>query len=194
MEILPVTPDRWDDLAELFTRAGPRGGTPATAGCWCMWWRRRTGDAAANRQAMEQLVRQGREPGLLAYQDGQPVGWVSLGPRDGFGQLQRSRIYRPVDQDPAVWCIVCFYVPPGWKRRGVSRALLEAALEHAVSRGAEAVEAYASEPPDYMGVRTSLEALGFRPLRPAGKRTLMRWLPPGGPARGSSPEPQRERS
>jgi hypothetical protein len=38
MEIHPVTPERWPDLADLFTRPGPRGGTPMTAGCWCMWW------------------------------------------------------------------------------------------------------------------------------------------------------------
>jgi len=37
MEIEPVTPERWDDFADLFTRKGPRGGTPMPAGCWCMW-------------------------------------------------------------------------------------------------------------------------------------------------------------
>lgn len=57
VDVQVVTPDRWWDLAELFQRPGPRGGTPITAGCWCMWWRQRTGDARLNRQAMEGLVR-----------------------------------------------------------------------------------------------------------------------------------------
>ena len=40
---------------------------------------------------METLVREGREPGLLAYESGLPVGWVSVGRREEYGQLVRSR-------------------------------------------------------------------------------------------------------
>jgi GNAT superfamily N-acetyltransferase len=173
-EVQPVTADRWDDLADLFERRGPRGGTPITHGCWCMWWRQRTGNWERNRQAMERLVREGHEPSLLAYESGAPVRWVSIGPREEFGQLVRSRTYRPIDEQADVFSIVCFYVYPTAKRHGIATALLEAALEYARGRGATAVEAYPLEKPDYMGSRSSFERLGFEAVRQAGKRTVMR--------------------
>ena len=175
MQIAPVTPDRWNDLEDLFERKGPRGGTPMPAGCWCMWWRQRTGNPERNKQAMEELVREGHEPGVLAYESGVPVGWVSVGPREDFGQLVRSRTYGPVADEPGVWSIVCFYVAPGWKRRGVAAALLEAAVEHAARRGAAAVEAYPHERGDYMGTPDAFARMGFAPVRSAGKRTVMRY-------------------
>ncbi len=175
MEIAPVTPDRWDDLIELFQRKGPRGGTPIPDNCWCMWWRQRTGNRGRNKHAMRGLVREGREPGLLAYEDGSPVGWVSVGPREEFGQLMRSRTYGPRDEDSEIFSIVCFYIDPRARRRGVTAALLEAAVEYALRHGARAVEAYGSEAPDYMGTRKLFEAAGFRAQRAAGKRTVMRY-------------------
>jgi GNAT superfamily N-acetyltransferase len=184
MEIAPVTPDRWDDLADLFARKGPRGGTPMTAGCWCMFWRQRTGDPAKNRRAMRAIVREGREPGLLAYGEGRAVGWVSVAPREEYGQLVRSRNYGPQDDDEeqGVWSIVCFYVDPRAKKQGVATALLEAAVEHAFARGASAVEAYPHDHGDYMGVPEAYERLDFEPVRRSGKRTIVRLK---GPTRAS---------
>ncbi len=154
-----------------------------TAGCWCMWWRRRTGDSAKNKRAMHGLVRDGREPGLLAYADGTPVGWVSVAPREELGQLVRSRNYGPKSEEQGVWSIVCFYVDPRAKKQGVASALVEAAVEHALARGASVVEAYPHEQGDYMGVPEAYERLGFEPVRRAGKRTIVRLT---GPKRASA--------
>ena len=173
-DVGPATSERWSDLADLFERKGPRGGSPMPAGCWCMWWRQRAGDPARNREAMAKLVADGREPGLLAYEGGRAVGWVSVAPRTDFGQLVRSRSYGPTDDDPDVWSIVCFYVDPRAKRRGVSKALLRAAVDHALRRGATAVEAYPHERGDYMGSPAMFEAAGFAVTRTAGKRVVMR--------------------
>ena len=144
--------------------------------CWCMWWRQRTGDAKRNKQAMEALVHKRREPGLLAYEAHRPVGWVSVGPREEFGQLVRSRSYGPRgdETEPGVWSIVCFYVDPRAKRRGVGGALLDAAVERARTRGASAVEAYPHERGDYMGTLRAFERRGFTPVRSAGKRVVVR--------------------
>ena len=161
LQVAAVTPERWTDLADLFERKGPRGGSPMPAGCWCMWWRQRTGAAERNREAMRALVADGREPGLLAYEDGRAVGWASVAPREEFGQLVRSRQYGPNDGESGVWSIVCFYVDPRAKRRGVAKALLRAAVEHAAARGASAVEGYPHERGDYMGSPAMFEAAGF---------------------------------
>ena len=169
-----VTPDRWDDFADLFTRPGPRGGTPIPAGCWCMWWRRRTGNPDRNREAMKALVRDGREPGLLAYEGGSAVGWVAIAPREDFEVLVRSRKYGPTDSDKRVYAVTCFYVDPRAKRRGVARALLGAAVDHARKRGARAVESYPHERGDYMGSPAMFAAAGFEPVRTTSVRTIMR--------------------
>jgi hypothetical protein len=74
LEIVPLTPDRWDDLATLFDRPGdPKG-------CWCMFHRVRGRQfeqqwGKGNRDAFRKVVTDGPPPGLLAYRDGRPVGW-----------------------------------------------------------------------------------------------------------------------
>lgn len=178
MKIKPVTPDRWPDLADLFERKGPRGGTPMAAGCWCMWWRKRTGDPAQNKRNMRSIVREEREPGLLAYEDGVPVGGVSVAPREEYGHLVRSRVYGPKEEEEGVWSIVCFYVDPRAKKKGVATALLEAAVKHAFSRGAAAVEAYPHQKGDYMGASEAFEQLGFEPVRTASPRVIVRRAKP----------------
>src|SRR5215212_11340494 len=110
IEVVPLTPERWNDVADLFGE----GGDPKT--CWCMYWRVCSRDwsfasAAESRDGFRDLVDQRRDPapGLLAYEGGRAVGWVSLGPRDGYRRLVNSRV-RPALDDLPVWSIVCFVV------------------------------------------------------------------------------------
>jgi GNAT superfamily N-acetyltransferase len=181
LEVAPVTAERWDDLCELFERRGPRGGrrnTPAY-GCWCMYWRDRSlPHGEPKKRALAALVRARREPGLLAYEAGTPVGWVSLGLREDFPHILRSPQYRPRDDGGggAVWSVVCFVVDRYSQRQGVATALLDAAVEHAFAHGASSLEAYphAGDPRDYMGNVQLFERAGFAPVRLAGKRAIMR--------------------
>ena len=179
LRVLPVTPDRWGDMCTLFEQRGPRGGhrnVPAY-GCWCMFWRDRSLEhGEPKKRAMAKLVRAGREPGLLAYDGDEPVGWVSLGPREDFPPLLRSPQYRPRDDDAGIWSIVCFVIDRESRRRGLAHELVDAAVAHASARGATGVEAYAhvSNSEDYMGHVTLLEQHGFVPVREAAKRTIMR--------------------
>jgi GNAT superfamily N-acetyltransferase len=80
-------------------------------------------------------------PGTVAFDGDRAVGWVSLGPRTDFERIVRSRVIPRVDDRP-VWSIVCFAVSESGRRRGVTRALLDAAIDHARQRGADALEAY----------------------------------------------------
>jgi GNAT superfamily N-acetyltransferase len=179
LDVHPVTPDRWDDMVALFTCRGPRGGhrnSPA-ATCWCMYWRQRSnGNVALNRRRMNAIVRAGREPGLLAYADGVPIGWISVAPRKEFHVLLRSPQYRPRDEDEGVWSIVCFTIDRPERRRGVAAALLDAAVDHAFARGATAVEAYphVTSADDYMGSVPLYEQAGFVRVSNANKRAVYR--------------------
>ena len=143
-EIFSVTPERWSDLERLF---GPRG---ACAGCWCMYWRlpsaqweRMRGEEA--REQLRALVSTGARPGLLAYHGDVPVGWIAIAPREDYSRLERSRILKPVDDQP-VWSTPCFFVARAHRRSGLTVRLLQAAVAYAAQHGARIVEGYPVEP------------------------------------------------
>ncbi|HEU4724880.1 MAG TPA: GNAT family N-acetyltransferase [Candidatus Eisenbacteria bacterium] len=182
IEVHPVTPDRWDDLEALF---GPRG---ACAGCWCMFFRLpraafSKGKGAGNRRALRALVKKGEEPGLLAYADGAPVGWCSYAPREYFPALERSRVLAPVDDKP-VWSVTCFFIARGWRRKGVTVALLRAAAARAAERGARMLEGYPIDPKKgtqavdtfaWTGIAGGFEKAGFKEAaRRSATRPIMR--------------------
>jgi GNAT superfamily N-acetyltransferase len=146
-DIRPVTADRWEELAAFF---GPSGGF---SHCWCTWWRQTSAEfgsgeaeqGAGNRSLMHEIVESGAEPGLLAYRDGKPVGWVSIAPRLQYGRLLRSRRIGPAPEeagDESVWSIVCFWIPRAERGKGVAGDLLKGAIQHARDRGARHLEAY----------------------------------------------------
>ena len=141
LEIHPLTRDRWDDLVTVFDRPGD------AKGCWCMFYRVRSRDfdrlwGKGARAAFREVVADGPPPGLLAYRDGRPVGWCAVAPRDAYRRVLNSRVLKPVDQDPGVWSIVCFYVVRGERGGGLAAALLKAAVAYAAEQGAAAVEGY----------------------------------------------------
>ena len=145
IDVRPLTRERWADLVELFERPG----ASIARGCYCMYYRR-SGEhvpprgitrSQANKRDLEALVDRGVVPGLLAYDDGRPVGWVSLGPREDYAKLARSLVMKPVDDKP-VWSIVCFFVDAKARHRGIAEALLAGALAWARENGVELLEAY----------------------------------------------------
>ncbi len=166
LAIHPLTPARWPDFEKLFGRNG------ACAGCWCLWWlltrkqwTAQKGDG--NRQAMHALVEANRRPGLIAYADGQPVGWCAVAPRKHYVRLESSRVLQPVDDQP-VWSITCFFVAREYRRRGLTVALLKAAADFAKKNGATILEGYPTEPgkdqPDafvYTGLASAFRKAGF---------------------------------
>jgi GNAT superfamily N-acetyltransferase len=181
LEIHPVTRERWPHLVELFERPGPRGSWPRTSACYCMFWRSAPADYDAafrrralesvsggpNKQAMSRLVREDTVPGLLAYRQGQAVGWVGVAPRAELVRLESSAGLRSEDEpaDERAWSISCFYVHRSDWRSGVGAALLEAAVARADDHGATEAEGYpvkAGSIDPYTGYDTMFEAAGFR--------------------------------
>jgi GNAT superfamily N-acetyltransferase len=135
----PLTPDLWPALVDLFGESGP------VSRCWCMYgrigsaYRRRPREQ--NRDDLHAVVLQGPPPGLIAYAGDLAVGWCQLTPRDAVPALDREWRLKRVDDLP-VWSLSCLYVRKGWRRRGVTAALIAAAMRAAKLAGAPALEAY----------------------------------------------------
>ncbi len=181
LEFHPLTPDRWQDVERLF---GERG---ASGGCWCMWWKLRRSiyektKGSGNKKAFKQNVASGQTPGILAYRNGEPVGWCAVEPRESYPVLGNSRILAPVDTQP-VWSVVCFFIAKPLRHKGMTVELLKAAVRFARNQGAKIVEGYPVDPkagtmPDaflYHGLATAFRKAGFKEaVRRSETRPVMR--------------------
>jgi GNAT superfamily N-acetyltransferase len=190
LRIEPLTPERWDDLVDLFARPG----LSVARGCYCMFYRR-TGQnrppagmtySEANKRALKSLVDRRVVPGLLGYENGRAIGWISLGPRDDYARLRRSPVMKPVDDKP-VWSIICFVVDPKARRRGVARKMLDGAMAWARKQGATLLESYpcdkgknARDDSMWFGAKSMFDRAGFvevarrKPARPVMRKSLKR--------------------
>jgi GNAT superfamily N-acetyltransferase len=183
-QFYPATPERWSDLENVFGKNG------ANAGCWCMFWRleramfKKT-KGEGNRQILKQIVETDEQPGILAYDGKQAVGWCGIAPREKLIALENSRILKRVDDQP-VWSITCFFVTKEARGQGVMESLIKAAVEHAKSNGAQIVEAYPIDMQSpkllgqtfnsysgYMGVASAFRALGFEQVGQASETQLI---------------------
>jgi GNAT superfamily N-acetyltransferase len=133
-----------------------------------------------NKAAFREIVKRGPPPGLVAFDGDIAVGWCQLTPRDALPWLDRARRLKRVDQLP-VWSLSCFYVRIGYRRQGVTSALVSAALRVAKLAGAAAVEAYpldADKTPSasWTGYATTFERAGFKVVaRHVPARPIMRY-------------------
>jgi acetyltransferase (GNAT) family protein len=178
-EFHPVTPKRLADLEQFSLAHGK------FRYCSCMRWRLASADYKRFTKerriaALDTLVEQETPVGVLAYRDGEPVGWVSIAPRETYATLERFKALPRVDDQP-VWSVVCFFVDRYERGQGLTLGLLRAAVGYAVAQGAEIVEGYPVEPGarlyTYMGSPATFRAAGFQEVaRPTEGRLIMRYF------------------
>jgi GNAT superfamily N-acetyltransferase len=191
VSVVPANQASWDDLQAVFGRG-------AAAKCQCQ--RIRLGDHDWFRMPVEERAHRLREEtdcghpeadrssGMVAYLDGEPVGWVAVEPRANYQRLRGSSVPwagRTEDpHDPDVWAIVCFAIRPGHRGQGLTRPLAEAAVGYARAHGAKAVEGYPMVPRPgqqvswgelNVGSRSTFLAAGFHQVsHPTTRRVVMR--------------------
>jgi hypothetical protein len=166
-QIHPVTPDRFEDFADVINP------NRRDSHCWCASHRLRATDVnelggGSKEEAMRTLCAREHPPGVVAYRDGVPVAWCSIGPRAENPRLSSSALIRPVDDVP-VWSIICTVVRGGHRKQGAAIRVIEGAVAWAASCGAPAVEAYPVDPGGkrmdltmaFVGTRSMFESCGF---------------------------------
>ena len=188
MELRPLKLATFPDLESVFNARG----CSVARGCWCLYYRDtglpspppgvRRGEH--NRRELRSRVAKGEFIGLVGYRDGEPIGWVSLGPREGYRKLERSSVMKAVD-DERVWSIICFVVPSEHQRQGVAHELLRGAIAYARKKRVKILEAYPTDMAKckgegslWFGTKSMYDAAGFKvvarrkPARPVVRLRL----------------------
>ena len=191
--VVPANEASWEDLRAIF---GNRG---YAAYCQCQKYKMRSWaewkslQVAGRMQRLEAETHCGdpsaaRTSGLVAYLDGEPVGWCAVEPRTAYPRLMRTPVpWKDRDEDKAddgVWAVICFATRSGFRRRGITRALARATVDFARERGARALEAYPmlTEPgqeitwgENNVGTRSVFADAGFHEVsHPTLRRVVMR--------------------
>ena len=184
LRVEKLTSNLIDDVAELFCT------DKITNDCWCMWFiipvkEFHAAGSEGNRVRFCQLVASSEQPlGLLAYEDGEPVGWCAVGPRSRYVRALKTPTYRGGEEgeDSDTWLVPCFLVRKDIRGHGVSRALLEAAVDLAKENGATAIEGFPfsgskrrSGGDIQVGFESLFSSCGFEVIRtPSTSRVVMR--------------------
>ena len=183
-KVRPLEKGDWKTIETLFGEKG------ACGGCWCMYWRSPFGGkrfkerlGEPNRVDFRKMVRSGHALGVLAFDGDRAVGWCSIGPREDFPYLERSRVLQ-TDWKPGTWSVTCFFIPVGERGKGVATALLQGAVKLARRLGAREIEGYPIRVrPDgkkvaaafaWTGVPALFEHGGFEPLERDEERVIYR--------------------
>jgi GNAT superfamily N-acetyltransferase len=191
VDVVPANESTWDDLRAVFGTRGP------ASRCYCQRYKLARREAFAKFPAEERAgrlrdqtdcgdPRASTTSGLVAYVDGEPVGWCAVEPRPAFeGLVRNARVPwegRAEDKaDDSVWAVTCLLTRAGFRKRGVSRALARAAVDFARERGARALEAYPMTTTDalleelHVGTRSVFADAGLTEVsRPSVRRVVMR--------------------
>lgn len=189
--VVPANEASWQDLQTVFGTRGP------AAGCQCQRYKLRPRESFRS-FPVEERARRLREQtdcgypdspstsGLVAYLDGQPVGWCAVEPRPAYTGLVRNNRVPWADRgedktDDSVWAVTCFVTRAGFRKRGVSRALARSAVDFARERGARAIEGYPMTTKNVIleelhpGTERTFDDAGFTEVsRPTLRRVVMR--------------------
>jgi predicted GNAT family acetyltransferase len=176
-----LTPETWYDFEKLF---GDKG---ACDGCWCTYWRQSHSEynknkGEFNKKIMKSLVESGHIPGLLFYENSEPVAWCSISPRKDFVRLEKSKILKSIDNKDVI-SITCFFIPRVYRGKGLQKQIIEHIINYCKTKAIKIIEAYpiapkkSTYPPAFAwtGFASIFIKLGFKEVaRRSETRPIMR--------------------
>lgn len=171
----PVTAKTVGDFEALF---GAKGGPNW---CWCMAFRATSAElkdakSPARKQQMLDRINDGVPVGLVGYDKGTPVAWVSVAPKQTF-----QKGLGGAEVNDKVWSLTCMFINRDHRKQGLTAQLIAAAAKHAKKHKAEMLEAYPVDPdsPSYrhMGFVPAFKREGFVAHGREGTRRHIMQLP-----------------
>jgi GNAT superfamily N-acetyltransferase len=191
ISVVPANEASWEDLQTVF---GTRG---QASRCQCQRYKLRRRESFRSFPVEERAHRLRQQTdcghpeadttsGLVAYLEDEPVGWCAVEPRTAYeGLVRNNRVPwegRAEDKtDDTVWAVTCVFTRAGFRKRGISRALVRAAVDFARERGARAIEGYPMTTKKalleelHVGTEGMFADAGFKEVtRPTLRRVVMR--------------------
>ena len=166
IQVLPA--HDFDDMATMFAPKKPESSV-----CWCLSWRlsgkeNRALVGSQRADKVRELCSRDLAPGVLAHLDGEVAGWAGIAPRAELHPFATSRKIPHLDDLP-VWSLWCIRVRPGYRKKGITAALIEGAVAYARASGAPCVESYPTDNDGqrvdltmaFVGTRSMFERAGF---------------------------------
>lgn len=176
-----MTAETWPDFEAMFEKhRGVRGG------CWCTFHQCSSSQfqkmqKEERRDFHRQRVFSGVSTGVIYYENELPVAWCEFGAANQFEQINRNRAYMslalPLEEKPE-WRICCIFTDKDFRKEGLSKKVLSAALTLIEEMGGGKVEAFpldipGNEKPQYTGTVKMYLDEGFRIVAPLGKDQLL---------------------
>lgn len=140
--VQPFMPAHLQDYLKFFDHDAFTD-NPHWASCYCYFnqaphhekdWHER--GAAENRAGATGLIERGKLRGYLAYLDGNVIGWCNVNVVSSYTTFDEGDAFPPGDK---IAVIACFVVAPPYRKRGVARKLLDAAMQGLTREGMESV-------------------------------------------------------
>lgn len=182
LQFRPPVRDSWSDFVEALDGDGARG-------CWCSWLLLEPSDfRKSNSEQRSECVREyvgaGEMLGLIVYGNREPIGWVSIAPRESLRRLNHSLVANSllVPNGDIVWIIGCLYIRRRYRRMGFEKKVIEGAVRHASSSDCTLVAAFPIDSEQrslrsderYHGDLKVFLELGFRVMsRPTPRRAVV---------------------
>lgn len=166
IEIKKLTLDNFGDF-ETLTKCESGGG------CYCSFWHQKWASMAdwekckketpeINRGIVYEKVRSGFHVGVLAYEAGNLMAWISVGPlTDFYWTWKRASALENDAKDVAG--IVCFTLAEKYRNQGLQKQILEELKSYGRLQGWKAIEGYPFD-------ASALEKHGVDVIWPGHKR------------------------
>lgn len=136
--------------------------------------------AERNRRDKKKMVDDGRSHGVLVYDGKEPVGWCQYGLKEEIPRIDATRRYKALGmgaEGGRLWRISCFSVDRKYRKKGVAKKGLSAALDSIRSQGGGVVEAYPvtrrGALAAWFGTVSMFEEHGFRVVAPFGRSNVL---------------------
>ena len=101
--------------------------------------------SAKNKRDKKSLVDDGGSRGVLLYDGDNAIGWCAYGLKQEFPRIDNGRNYKRLslkEDSERLWHIACFFVDRDYRKKGVAKIALKAALDSIKAKGGGVVEAY----------------------------------------------------
>ena len=175
---MPLDGGTWDAFADLVEQHNG-----VWNGCWCTWFitpqAEKTHTPDGNRELKKRCVEAGTNRAALVFDGDVAVAWCEYGTPAELPNIYHRKEYEATLDTLPDHRITCIFVDKKHRRKGVTAAALQGAVDLIAQAGGGVVEGYPHDTEGkkvsvlYNGSRSLFERAGFAYVRPKGTRNCV---------------------